>query len=489
MAMNELMNMAHMDEPLWMKNSLGGGEVLSLEEYAHVAAPSFAAKRDGFVTEATRASGVVYINSLALVELLMDVNRWTETFTGLVAKGTTLYVVSSGEGGTKSGALQVMKAEFQPISPLITVRTSKFLRFCKKQTERVWVFVDICLDENEGSSSNPGPTSMRLPSGCVVQDLGNGCCEVTWVEHVQYEETSINPLMRPMVSSGIGFGAKRWVATLQRYCECITLLMASSRLPQDPSMITMDGKKSLMKLSQKMVNSFYRGISIGSSNSVWEKLTSLSVDKDVRIMARRNSTDLGEPLGVTLSASTSVWLPVSRRRVFEFLMSERTRKDWDLQMNGETLHDVIRIPMAHARGNSVSVFRQNGGGDDNRDSLILQEMWNDTNSSLLVYATVDIPVMELAMSGADSSFIALLPSGFAIFPDGYNGGGDDGGNGASTSTGGGSSGGEGGCIMTVGFQFLASTVPNLRVRRNSLNTVNNILACTIQRIKNNFQIA
>ncbi|CAN1265908.1 Homeobox-leucine zipper protein HDG1 [Linum perenne] len=73
MAMNELMNMAHMDEPLWMKNSLGGGEVLSLEEYAHVAAPSFAAKRDGFVTEATRASGVVYINSLALVELLMDV--------------------------------------------------------------------------------------------------------------------------------------------------------------------------------------------------------------------------------------------------------------------------------------------------------------------------------------------------------------------------------------------------------------------------------
>ncbi|CAN1265917.1 Homeobox-leucine zipper protein HDG7 [Linum perenne] len=179
-------------------------------------------------------------------------------------------------------------------------------------------------------------------------------------------------------------------------------------------------------------------------------------------MARRNSTDLGEPLGVTLSASTSVWLPVSRRRVFEFLMSERTRKDWDLQMNGETLHDVIRIPMAHARGNS------NGGGDDNRDSLILQEMWNDTNSSLLVYATVDIPVMELAMSGADSSFIALLPSGFAIFPDGYNGGG---------------------CIMTVGFQFLASTVPNLRVRRNSLNTVNNILACTIQRIKNNFQIA
>ncbi|CAN1265910.1 Homeobox-leucine zipper protein HDG1 [Linum perenne] len=411
----------------------------------------------------------------------MDVNRWTETFTGLVAKGTTLYVVSSGEGGTKSGALQVMKAEFQPISPLITVRTSKFLRFCKKQTERVWVFVDICLDENEGSSSNPGPTSMRLPSGCVVQDLGNGCCEVTWVEHVQYEETSINPLMRPMVSSGIGFGAKRWVATLQRYCECITLLMASSRLPQDPS--TMDGKKSLMKLSQKMVNSFYRGISIGSSNSVWEKLTSLSVDKDVRIMARRNSTDLGEPLGVTLSASTSVWLPVSRRRVFEFLMSERTRKDWDLQMNGETLHDVIRIPMAHARGNSVSVFRQNGYSDHNGTSYILQETWNDATSSLLVYAVVDAPILELAMGGGDSSFAALFPLGFTIFPDGNGGRGD----GASTSTGI-SGGGEGGCIMTAELQILASTNPELMTTRDSVDIVTNLLSYTIQRIKDAFQI-
>ncbi|CAN1332503.1 hypothetical protein LINPERPRIM_LOCUS35737 [Linum perenne] len=37
--------------------------------------------------------------------------------------------------------------------------------------------------------------------------------------------------MRPMVSSGMSFMAKRWVATLQRYCECIALLMASSNLP------------------------------------------------------------------------------------------------------------------------------------------------------------------------------------------------------------------------------------------------------------------
>ncbi|CAN1188859.1 Homeobox-leucine zipper protein ROC4 [Linum perenne] len=289
-------------------NRVRGGEVLSLEGYARVAAQPFAAKRDWFVTEATRKSGVVYINSLALVELFMYA--------------------------------------------------------------------------------------------------------VTWVEHVQYNENLVNPLMRPMVSSGMSFMAKRWVATLQRYCECIALLMGSSNLPP------------------RSFN-FYRVISIGSSNSVWEKLMSSSVNEDVRIMVRRNSTDLGEPLGVVLSASTSVWLPISQR-VFEFLMSERTRKDWDLQMNGETLYEVVCIPMAQARGNSIFVFRvgNNGGGDDNGDSLILQEIWNDATSSLLVYTTVDIPMMGLAMSGGDSSFVPILPSGFGIFPDGYNGGGDDGGNGA-----------------------------------------------------------
>ncbi|CAN1848035.1 hypothetical protein LINPERHAP1_LOCUS38771 [Linum perenne] len=84
-------------------------------------------------------------------------------------------------------------------------------------------------------------------------------------------------MIRPMVRSGIGFGAIRWIATLQRYCEYVTLLLASSSMPQDPSskfytqnfnhvltvssscsdrnikfeVLSMEGKNSLMKLSQK----------------------------------------------------------------------------------------------------------------------------------------------------------------------------------------------------------------------------------------------
>ncbi|CAN1743751.1 Homeobox-leucine zipper protein ROC5 [Linum perenne] len=342
--------------------------------------------------------------------------------------------------------------------------------------ESVWSVIDICVDANEGSSSNSDPTSLRLPSGCIIYDLNNGYSKVTWVEHVQYDESLVHPMMRPMVRSGKGFGARRWIATLQRYCECVALLLASSSMPQDP-VLSMDGKNSLMKLSQKMVNSFYRGISIGLSNSIWEKLSPMSVGEDVTIMSRKNSTDPEEAMGIVLSASTSLWLPVSRRRVFEFLTREDTRKDWDFLINGGSLEEVVRIPKAQNLGNSVSILRQNCYSDYNGTSFILQETWNDATTSLLVYAAVDAPILDLAMSGGDNSFVALMPSGFTIFPDGKGGGGrGDGG------------GGEEGCITTAEFQILASTDPDSMVTIDLVSTLTILLSCTIQRIKDAFQI-
>ncbi|CAN1754755.1 Homeobox-leucine zipper protein HDG7, partial [Linum perenne] len=341
----------------------------------------------------------------------------------------------------------------------------EFIRSCQKEMDGVWSVVDMCVDANEGSSLNSDPTSLRLPSGCIIYDLNNGCSKVSWVEHVQYDESLVHPMMRPMVRSGMGFGAKRWIATLQRYCECV--ILASSSMPQDPSMLSMAGKNGLMKLSQKMVTNFYRGISIGLSNSAWEKLSPTSVGDDVKIMSRKNLTDPEEAVGIVLSASTSLWLSVSRRRVFEFLMREDTRKDWDsLIMNGGSPEEVIRIPKAQTLGNSVSILRvaQNGCSYDTGPSLILQEAWNDATSSSLVYSAVDAPTLELAIGGGDNSFAALLPSGFTIFPDGKGDGGR--GDGASTSTG--ISGGrEGGCIVTAEFQILASANPESEVDMDS----------------------
>lgn len=74
-AMDELIKMAQPDSPLWIKSSDDGKEVLNHEEYARIGSAYLGPKPNGYVTEATRETGVLIINSVALVETLMDAVR------------------------------------------------------------------------------------------------------------------------------------------------------------------------------------------------------------------------------------------------------------------------------------------------------------------------------------------------------------------------------------------------------------------------------
>ena len=49
--------------------------------------------------------------------------------------------------------------------------------------------------------------------------------------------------------------------------------------------------------------------------------------------------------------------------------------------------------------------------------VILQETCRDGSGALIVYAPVDIPAMQQVISGGDTDYVALLPSGFCILPD------------------------------------------------------------------------
>jgi homeobox-leucine zipper protein len=71
-AMDELVKMAQTDEPLWIRSLEGGREMLNLEDYMRTFTPCIGLKPNGFVTDASRETGMVIINSLALVETLMD---------------------------------------------------------------------------------------------------------------------------------------------------------------------------------------------------------------------------------------------------------------------------------------------------------------------------------------------------------------------------------------------------------------------------------
>lgn len=68
-------------------------------------------------------------------------------------------------------------------SPRVPLRTMKFVRISKQMASREWAVVDVSTDGTLGFGVQEGGhnkhTSCRLmPSGCLLQDMGNGHCQV-----------------------------------------------------------------------------------------------------------------------------------------------------------------------------------------------------------------------------------------------------------------------------------------------------------------------
>ncbi|XP_076956922.1 homeobox-leucine zipper protein HDG1-like isoform X1 [Bidens hawaiensis] len=471
-AMDELVKLAQTDEPLWLQSLDTGREVLNHSEYSRIFTPCIGLKPNDFVSEATRETGTVIINSLALVETLMDSNKWAEMFPCMIARTSTMDVIANGMGGTRNGALQLMHAELQVLSPLVPVREVNFLRYCKQHAEGVWAVVDVSIDTIRDGQPGLLPCR-RLPSGCVVQDMPNGYSKVTWVEHAEYDESVVHELFRPLIRAGMGFGAQRWVAALQRQCECLAIIMSSAVPTRDHTAINSSGRKSMLKLAQRMTDNFCAGV-CASTVYKWNKLCATNVDEDVRVMTRQSVDDPGEPPGVVLSAATSVWLPVSPQRLFDFLRNEQLRSEWDILSNGGPMQEMAHIAKGQDHGNCVSLLRASAMNSNQSSMLILQETCIDSAGSLVVYAPVDIPAMHVVMNGGDSAYVALLPSGFAIVPDG------SGNRVVSEADNGGRVGGS---LLTVAFQILVNSLPTAKLTVESVETVNNLISCTVQKIK------
>ena len=45
----------------------------------------------------------------------------------------------------------------------------------------------------------------------------------------------MHQLYQPLLRSGLALGAGRWLATLQRQCECLAILMSSLAVPEHDS--------------------------------------------------------------------------------------------------------------------------------------------------------------------------------------------------------------------------------------------------------------
>ncbi|KAK6919378.1 Homeobox domain [Dillenia turbinata] len=468
-AMEELVRMAQMGEPLWMPSIDGSSSMLHEEEYIRTFPRGIGPKPAGFKTEASRETAVVIMNHINLVEILMDVNQWSNVFSGIVSRAMTLEVLSTGVAGNHNGAFQVMTAEYQVPSPLVPNREVYFVRYCKQHTDGTWAVVDVSLD-----SLRPSPVgrSRRRPSGCLIQEMPNGYSKVTWVEHVEVDDRGVHNMYKALVNSGLAFGAKRWVATLDRQCERLASAMATNIPTGDGSVISnQEGRKAMLKLAERMVISFCAGVSASTAHT-WTTLSGSGAD-DVRVMTRKSIDDPGRPPGIVLSAATSFWLPVPPKRVFDFLRDENSRSEWDILSNGGVVHEMAHIANGRETGNCVSLLRVNSANSCQSNMLILQESCTDSTGSFVIYAPVDIGAMNAVLNGGDPEYVALLPSGFAILPDGAIGNGG----GIVEST------GSGGSLLTVAFQILVDSVPTAKLSLGSVATVNNLIACTVDRIK------
>ncbi|CAF1741200.1 hypothetical protein Bca4012_043531 [Brassica carinata] len=476
-AMEELVRMAQAGDPLWV--STGNSMDLPNEEEDFRTFPrGIGPKPLGLRTEASRESAVVIMNHINLVEILMDVNQWSCVFSGIVSRALTLEVLSTGVAGNYNGALQVMTAEFQVPSPLVPTRENYFVRYCKQHSDGSWAVVDVSLD-----SLRPNLISRtrRRPSGCLIQELPNGYSKVTWIEHMEVDDRSVHTMYKPLVHSGLAFGAKRWVSTLERQCERLASSMASNIPASDLSVITSpEGRKSMLKLAERMVMSFCTGVGASTAHA-WTTMSSTGSD-DVRVMTRKSMDDPGRPPGIVLSAATSFWIPVAPKRVFDFLRDENSRSEWDILSNGGMVQEMAHIANGREPGNCVSLLRVNSGNSSQSNMLILQESCTDASGSYVIYAPVDIVAMNVVLSGGDPDYVALLPSGFAILPDGSVGGGGGDGNDQEVVS---SSSASGSCgsLLTVAFQILVDSVPTAKLSLGSVATVNSLIKCTVERIK------
>ncbi|XP_074275987.1 homeobox-leucine zipper protein GLABRA 2 isoform X1 [Silene latifolia] len=476
-ALEELKKMALSGEPLWLTSVETGREILNYDEYLReVCADSSSGEQPKRSIEASRESRVVFVDLPKLVQSFMDVNQWKEMFPSLISKAAVVDVICIGEDPNRNGAVQLMYAELQMLTPMVPTREVYFVRYCKQLNAEQWAIVDVSIDKLEDNIDASLIKFRKRPSGCVIEDKSNGHCKVTWVEHLDCQKTTVHSLYRSMVNSGLAFGAKRWISTLQLQCERSVFLMATNVPTKDSSGVaTLAGRKSILKLAQRMTCNFCRALGASSFNT-WTKVTTKS-GEDVKVTSRKNLNNHGEPIGVILCAVFSVWLAVSPSALFDFLRDDAHRHEWDVMAKGCQVKSIANLAKGQDRGNAVSIQTLNS---KENMTWALQDSSTNTYESMVVYAPVDTSSIQSVMTGCDSSSVAVLPSGFSILPDGME-------SRSLVLTSRKEKNTEGGSLLTIAIQVVTNGSPTAKLTAESVEPVSSLILTVLDNIKRSLQ--
>ncbi|KAA0050790.1 multicellular trichome development class IV homeodomain-leucine zipper transcription factor [Cucumis melo var. makuwa] len=484
-AVEELKTMAGAGDPLWVRSVETGREILNYDEYLK----TFRFNNNNSNTrnclkthiEASRETALVFMEPSRLVQSFMDENQWKEMFPFMISKAATVDVICNGEAANwNNGAVQLMFAEVQMLTPLVPTREMYFIRHCKQLDAEQWAIVDVSIENVEDNNIDASLVKYRKrPSGCIIKDESNGHCKVTMVEHLECEKNKVHNLYRSIVNSGTAFGARHWMATLQLQCERFAFFMATNIPMKDSTGVsTLAGRKSTLKLAQRMSCSFSQAVA-ASSYQTWTKVVG-KTGEDIRVSSRKNLSDPGEPIGVILCAVSSLWLPLSPHLLFDFFRDESRRSQWDAMFGGDKAKTIANLAKGQDRGNSVTIQTIGSKENNNNNMWILQDSSTNSSESMVVYSGVDVTSMQSVMSGCDSGSVTILPSGFSILPDGADSRPpllitrrkDD----KTSDT-------HGGALLTAAVQILTDTSPAAKPTLESVEYVKSIICCTLKNIR------
>ncbi|GLU10612.1 hypothetical protein SLE2022_274040 [Rubroshorea leprosula] len=471
-AMDELISLLKIDEPLWVKSPIDGKYIIDHDSYEKIFPRATHFESSSVRIESSKDSGLVSMRAMQLVDMFLDSDKWVDLFPAIVTKAKTIQVLEPGMIGNRNGSLQLMYEQMHILSPLVPPREFYFLRYCQQIQAGLWVVLDVSCDFLKEVSH-----AWKLPSGCMIQEMPTGCSEVTWVEHVEVEDKSqIHHLYGDLIGGSAAYGSERWVISLQRMCERVAFSVEESVFRHDFGGVIKlpEGRRNIMKLAHRMVKSFCSILSM-SGNLDISQLSEVN-QSGLRISVRK-STEPGQPSGVIVSAASSLWLPLPCESIFNLFKDEKKRVQWDVLSSRNPVTEIAHISTGINSGNCISIIQPFVPTENS--VVILQECCTDSLGSLVIYAPMDKPAMNLTTRGEDSSNIPILPSGFIISRNGCRETGSS--HNASTSANVPQSGGS---LLTVVFQILVSSSSlSKEVSVKSVAGVNSLISSTVQKIK------
>ncbi|RDY01502.1 Homeobox-leucine zipper protein HDG11, partial [Mucuna pruriens] len=470
-AKEELFKLLCSNEPLWVKSSIDQRFVLHLECYEKLFPRINHFKNSKARVESSKDSRIVRIKAMELVDMLLNSGIWTNLFSTIITKAHTIEVLENGSLGNQNGALLLMYEEMHVLSPLVPSREFYFLRYCQQVEASIWVITDVSVDFMKNNNSNP--YSWRFPSGCMIQEISNGLCQVSWVEHVEVDEKiQTHELYRDIVNNNIAYGAERWLMELQKMCERFTSVGAEYIPSYEMGRVitTLGGRKIMMKLSHGMVKSFYGILNMSSKMDFPQHLG--DENSEIRISVRKNTNSSQPNAMIIITAVTSFWLPLPSQNLFDFFRDPIRRAKWDVMCYGNPVHEVARIAIGTHPSNNISIIQPIDPTTNN--VVIIQESSIDPLGSYVVYSPINILDIKRAINGEDSSTMSILPSGIVISEDGQsiaNARASSSGNGDTRTK---------GSLLTIAFQILMNNPTTMTLE--SVAVVNSLITSTIKNI-------